>query len=89
MGGRQNIKQVVQIGFPIQCQQPVHLADIPVFFGIALVHIEDEGFQQVHLTGVPEVVALAGTVGVLDDDIHKKLRHQFLPFHFGKAVPAV
>ena len=89
MGGRQNIKQAIQVGFPVQRQQPVHLADIPVFFGIALVHIEDEGFQQVHLTGVPEVVALAGAVGVLDNDIHKKLRHQFLPFHFGKAVPAV
>ena len=31
------------------------------------------------------MVALVGTVGVLDDDIH----NQFLPFHFGKAVPAV
>ena len=89
MGGRQNIKQAIQVGFPVQRQQPVHLTDIPVFFRIALVHIEDKGFQQVHLTGVPEVVALAGAVGVLDDDIHKKLRHQFLPFHFGKAVPAV
>ena len=36
-----------------------------------------------------QVVTLAGAVGVLDDDIHKELGHQFLPFHFGKAVPAV
>ena len=84
-----NIKQAIQVGFSVQRQQPVHLADIPVFFRIALVHIEDKGFQQVHFAAVPEVVALAGAVGVLDDDIHKELRHQFLAFHFGKAVPAV
>ena len=89
MGGRQNIKQVVQVGFPVQRQQPVHLADITVFFRVALIHIEDKGFQQVHFAAVPEVVALAGAVGVLDDDIHKELRHQLLAFHFGKAVPAV
>ena len=35
------------------------------------------------------MVALAIVDGVLNDDIHKKLRHQFLPLHFGKAVPAV
>ena len=89
MSGRQNIEQIVQIGFSVQRQQTVHLTDIAVLRRITLIHIKDKGFQQIHFAAVPEVVALAGTVGVLDDDIHKELGHQFLPFHFGKAVPAV
>lgn len=35
------------------------------------------------------MVTLAVVDGVLNDDIYKKLRHQFLPLHFGKAVPTV
>ena len=35
------------------------------------------------------MVSLAAARGVFDDDIHKKLCHQFLAFHFTKAVPGI
>lgn len=38
-------------------------------------NIQYQGLEQIHLTGIPEMVALAVVRGVLDDDIYKKLGH--------------
>ena len=56
-------------------QQPVDFANVAVFFRIALIHIQYQGLEQIHLAGIPEMVALAVVRGVLDDDIYKKLGH--------------
>ena len=35
------------------------------------------------------MVSLAAASGILDNDIHKELCHQFLSFHFRKTVPGI
>ena len=40
-------------------------SNVAVFFRIALIHIQYQGLEQIHLTGIPEMVALAGAVPCL------------------------
>ena len=89
MRGRKRLEQCVKLGFPIESQQPVDFANVAVFFRIALIHIQYQSLEQIHLAGIPEVVALAVVRGVFDDDIYKKLGHEFLPLNFGKAAPGI
>ena len=35
------------------------------------------------------MVPFTAARGIFDDDVHEKLRHQFLPFHFAEAVPGI
>ena len=89
MRQRQNIKQAVQLTFAALRDKVVHLTDGPLLRRVGEVNVQDQRFQQVHLSRIPEAVTFAGAVGVLDDDIHEKLRHQFLPLNFFQAVPRV
>ena len=89
MRQRQNIKQTVQLTFAALRDKVVHLTDDPLLRRVGEVNVQDQRFQQVHLSRIPEAVTFAGAVGVLDDDIHEKLRHQFLPLNFFQAVPRV
>ena len=89
MRQRQNIKQAVQLTFAALRDKVVHLTNIPLFRRVGEVNVQDQRFQQVHLSRIPEAVTFAGAVGVLDDDIHEKLRHQFLTLNFFQTVPRV
>ena len=64
----------------------VHFADVLLFLGIAGGNIEDQCFEQIHFCAVPEVVAFLAA-GILDDDVTKKLGHQFLTADLRKTIP--
>ena len=89
VGQRQDIKQAVQLTFAALRDEVIHFTDVPLFRRVSEVNVQDQCFQQIHLAGIPETVTFPGAVGVLDDDIHEKLRHQFLPLDFFQAVPRV
>ena len=89
VGQRQNIEQAVQLALAALGNKVVHLTDVSLFRRVGEINVQDQRFQQVHLAGIPKTVAFPGAVGVLDDDIHEKLRHQFLPLNFFQAVPRV
>ena len=84
---RQNIKQAVQLAFAALSNEVVHLTNVSLLRRVGEVNVQDQRFQQVHLSRIPETVTFAGAVGVLNDDIHEKLRHQLLPLNFFQAVP--
>ena len=86
MLNREHIKDRVEFSFTAHGKQLIHLADIALFRGIALLHIENKRLEQIHLRVVPEVVA-PPAAGVLDDDVAKELRHQLLPADLRKTVP--
>jgi len=86
MAGRQHGKTVVQLLLCVQHQQFVDLADIPALRCIAQRHIQHQRFQQVHLRGVPEMVALLAA-GIFDDNVTEYLRHQFIALDLRQAVP--
>ena len=86
---RQNIEQAVQLALAALGNEVVHLTDVSLFRRVGEINVQDQRFQQVHLSRIPETVTFAGAVGVLNDDIHKKLRHQLLPLDFFQAVPRV
>ena len=85
----QNIKQAVQLTFAALGDEVVHLANIPLLRRVCEINIQNQCFQQVHLAGIPETVALASAVGVFDDNVYEKLRHQLLSLDFFQAVPRV
>ena len=85
----QNVKQAVQLTFAALGDEVVHLANIPLLRRVCEINIQNQCFQQVHLAGIPETVALAGAVGVFDDNVYEKLRHQLLSLDFFQAVPRV
>ena len=89
VGQRQNIEQAVQLALAALRDKVVHLTNVPLFWRVGKVNVQDQRFQQVHLAGIPETIALARAVGILNDDIYEKLRHQFLPLNFFQAVPRV
>ena len=89
VGQRQNIEQAVQLALAALRDKVVHLTNVPLFWRVGKVNVQDQRFQQVHLAGIPETIALACAVGILNDDIYEKLRHQFLPLNFFQAVPRV
>ena len=64
----------------------VHLADVPLFLGVADGNIENQRLEQIHFGAVPEVVAFLAA-GILDDDVTKKLGHQFLTADLRKTIP--
>ena len=64
----------------------VHLADVPLFLGVADGNIENQRLEQIHFGAVPEVVAFLAA-GILDDDVTKKLSHQFLTADLRKTIP--
>ena len=86
MAGRQHGKEVIQLLFRVQHQQLIDLADIPALWWIAQRHIQHQRFQQIHLRGVPEMVALLAA-GILDDNVTEYLRHQFIALDLRQAVP--
>ena len=81
--------KAVQLAFTALRDKVVHLAYVPLLRWVGEVNVQDQRFQQVHFAGIPKAVALAGAVGILDDDIHEKLRHQLLFFNFFQTVPRV
>ena len=82
----QLVKDGVQLCFGVRGQQLIDLPNVLSVLRVVPLHIQHEGFQQIHLCAVPKVVApLAARV--FDDDIAKELRHQFLAVDFCEAVP--
>ena len=74
MGHRKYVEERVQLFFRTHSQQLVHLSDIFDF------RRENQGFEQVELRVVPEVVAPLAAC-IFDDDITEQLCHQFLPLN--------
>ena len=81
-----NIKKRIQFLFGTGGEQLVHFADVLLFLGIAGGNIEDQRLEQIHFCAVPEVVAFLAA-GILDDDVTKKLGHQFLTADLRKTIP--
>ena len=86
MAGRQHGKEVIQLFLRVQYQQLIDLADIPALRWIAQRHIQHQRFQQVHLRGVPEMVALLAA-GIFDDNVAEDLRHQLITLNLRQTVP--
>ena len=74
MGYREQVKQAVQFFLGTHSQQLVHLSDIFDFRRETLVYIQNQGFQQVHLRIIPEMIPFS-RAGILDDDIRQDLSH--------------
>ena len=81
-----NIKKRIQFLFGTGGEQLVHFADVLLFLGIAGGNIEDQRLEQIHFGAVPEVVAFFAA-GILDDNVTKKLGHQFLTADLRKTIP--
>ena len=88
MGYREQVKQAVQFFLGTHSQQLVHLSDIFDFRRETLVYIQNQGFQQVHLRIIPEMIPFS-RAGILDDDIRQDLSHCLRPVNLHKTVPAV
>ena len=86
MRNRKNTKKRVQLLFGAGGNQLIHLADILLFLGIAGGNIEDQRLEQIHFGAVPEVVTFFAPC-VFDDDVTKKLGHQFLTADLRKTIP--
>ena len=52
---------------------------------VRFIHIQYQGLEQIHLAGIPEMVALAVVRGVLDDDMLKNPRWILGCFHAQQA----
>jgi len=50
VGQRQNIKQAVQLAFTALRDKVVHLAYVPLFRRVSEVNVQDQCFQQIHLS---------------------------------------
>ena len=68
MADGENIKDGVQLFFTAHGEKLIDLSDVALFWRIAPLHIEDQGFQQIQLGVVPKVVTLS-VACVLDDHI--------------------
>ena len=86
MAGRQHGKEVIQFLLRVQHQQLIDLTDVPALRWITQRHIQYQRFQQVHLRGVPEMVAFFAA-GISDDNVTEDLRHQFIALDLRQAVP--
>ena len=86
MRDRKNIKKRVQLLFGTGGDQLIHLADVLLFLGITGGNIEHQRLEQIHFSAVPEVVT-SFAAGIFDDDITKKLGHQFLTADLRKTIP--
>ena len=88
VGDGEYIEQGIQLLLAARGEKLVDLSDTAPVLRVALLHVEHQGLQQIHLSVVPEVVALP-IAGILNDHITEKLGHQLLPLNLGKAVPRV
>ena len=88
MRGRQQIKQAVQFFFRGVGNQLVDFLHRPAPVRVALFHIQDQCFEQIHLCAVPKVVAPLAA-GILDNHIAKKLRHQLVALDLRQAGPGI
>ena len=86
MRDRKNIKKRIQLLFGTGGNQLIYLADILLILGIAGGNIEHQRLEQIHFGAVPEVVT-PFAAGIFDDDVTKKLGHQFLTADLCKTIP--
>ena len=56
--------------------------------GRALLHIQNQSFEEIHFCAVPEVVSPFISC-IFNDNITKKLCHQLIAFDFRKAGPGI
>ena len=69
-------------------QQVIHGGQRALPGALLLVHIEQQGFEQVLLGIVPKAVGTA-VVAVLDDHVGKDLGHQVIAVDLTQAIPGI
>ena len=90
MTQRQSVKDRRELLLGILSQQPVSCAQV-LFLRIAggiLIHIQNQGFEKVSLTAVPEMIAFAGAC-IPDNDIGEDLGHERIAVEIRHTVPGI